>query len=272
MESIEKVFSALGVENAGELIQKPESINSDELANAIRTNLRAQLTGDVEFTGSYVEQGKQSVLGELYDLASQHFGLPKEQILNKPMADVLALGKAESQKGLSKTNKDYEDTITQLNKKLHEFENIIMPRRDQMHEEDKAKIRNEYMIKEAISAYKLSEGISREVAESFILREIFDPTKFKLTRDASGAMLITTHDGRAVRREDRKDLPALDIKGTIGYLLEKGGLLEKQGKPKQTPSGITTPTVDPVTTGLQNVVISQQALENQRALAQKYGK
>lgn len=272
MEAFEKVFSALGVENAGELIQKPESINPDELANTIRTNLRAQLTGDVEFTGSYVEQGKQALWGEFYDNLSQHFGLPKDQIINKPMPDLFALAKAKAQEGLTKQSKDYEETITQLNKRNHELENVIMPKRDQMHEEDKAKIRNEYMIKEAISAYKLSEGISREVAESFILREIFDPTKFKLTRDASGAMLITTHDGRAVRREDRKDLPALDIKGTIGYLLEKGGLLEKQGKSKPAQSSTVTTTVDPVTAGLQNIVISQQALENQRALALKYGK
>lgn len=109
------------------------------------------------------------------------------------------------------------------------------------------------------------------MAESFIMSQIFDPSKYKLTIAENGQLLITKPDGKAVRRDDRKDAPQLDLKGVIGYLLEQKKLMQMQpDKTKATPPPTNVTINNPLPAGVAPVQISPLAIQRQQEMQRKF--
>lgn len=123
MEKIVELLSDLGIDNATELLQKPELIDPSEVSSQIKATLRAQFTNDTDITGAYVEQGKQSILTEVYEKMATIYGLAKDEILNKPLDDIFALAKTKAQSTLSKSAKEQEDEITRLRQQAPSYRN-----------------------------------------------------------------------------------------------------------------------------------------------------
>lgn len=268
MEKIVELLSDLGIDNASEIIQKPDQINTSEISDRIRVNMRAQFTNDTDITGGYIEQGRQNILSEVYEKLSAVYGVPKDEILNKPLDDVFNIAKTKAQASMSKSSKELEDEITKLRQQAHQLETATIPALKQEYLRQISEIQNQYTVKELLTKFQLASEY--EVAESYVMRQIFDPTQFKLTQAENGQLLITKPDGKAVRREDKKDAPQLDLKGVIGYLLEKGKLLQMQPeKPKAT---ISTPVATPnnvLPAGIPPVQISPLAIQKQQEMQRK---
>lgn len=267
MEAFAQLLTDLGVENAIEMMQKPEEINVAELGNVIRTNLKAQHTNDPEFTGSYIEQGRQTTLSEFYAITAQVYGIDLAEIQNKPVNDVLNIAKAKAQANISKTNKAFEEENTAFRAKISEYENVMIPAIKQQKEQAISAIQNEYTVKAMLDQFQLS--VERDVAEAYVMKHLFDPRQYKITKDeVTEKLLVTDPNGKPIRKSPAGD--ALDLKGVIGLILEKGKSLQMQPS-KNNPSGSGGTFVNPAPTVPQNnnIAISHKALAHQAMLAQQ---
>lgn len=263
------LFVALGKDDPSDIFTKPDEINVEEVAKGIIAHQRALASNDAEFISPYIEQGRQEVSGMYYKTLAQHFDVRESDLMNKPVDEIAKIIKAKATAGMSQTQKNYEDSLTEIKKERDSLQ-LQMNALIQKHENEKIAGELSNAIKLAVSKMTLATGVKS--AETHVINELMNSGDFNITKDGS-TYIVTNNKGQRFRPAGSTKPQPLTFEETIQWLLEQENMLKKQpdqnkaNEQRQNQSfGINNTVPDQ-----RQQTVSPEVMANHQRLQQKYG-
>ncbi len=271
-EILTQALQELGMENAGEVLKKAD-LKKEDIVESIRVGQRTYLSNDEDFAKGFVSQGQQSVLSQFYETASKELGFLKEEIVNKPIEEVLKNGLAKAKANSTLTQKQFDDQLTEVNRKLQQELEVNRPAIIQQYEQRLLEQSDRYYISEILGEYKLTHP--KKAVLPAVMDSLRDKNKYLMKHDPqTGALVITLPNGSPVRNAN--GTKHLDLREIIAKELEEMKYLEAQ----KTPGGGGAPTPPPSNPynaplgnpGAQGTTpaVSQKALLNAQRMQDRY--
>lgn len=271
-EILTQALQEVGVENAGEVLKKTD-LKKEDIVESIRVGQRTYLSNDEEFAKGFVSQGQQGILAQFYETASKELGFLKEEIVNKPIEEVLKNGLAKAKANSTLTQQQFNEQLTEVNRKLQHEVEVVRPQIIQQYEKEKLEDADRYYISEILGEYDLTH--KKKAVLPAVMDSLKDKNRYLMKHDPqTGALVITLPNGNPVRNATGTKI--LDVREIIVKEVEELGYLKAQ----KTPGGGGAPTPPPSNPynaplgnpGAQGTTpaVSQKALLNAQRMQDRY--